>query len=227
MWFGRDPLGRRSLLLHRSHENSNEILKPISFLLCSVATVNIMKSYENQTKITDWIELPPDQIYCVNFPINSMETTISPEILPAGDFVEEFNFLLGEQFLCGVQRFPWIFPEAVRIPGEIVQVQQEDGTLFQVRVPDMFLPYGSRANELLTSFSDHSVEEFSHSVRQFLEYLSEAVRRRVVGLPEPHPLLENIRGAEARLGIMFSGGIDSTFLAALASRHVPRDQPIE
>lgn len=47
-----------------------------------------------------------------------------------------------------------------------------------------------------------------------LATLSEAVRRRTVGVPPP-------------VAVLFSGGIDSAVLAALCDRHAPPDQPIE
>jgi asparagine synthetase B (glutamine-hydrolysing) len=54
---------------------------------------------------------------------------------------------------------------------------------------------------------------------QFEQVLSGAVERRVVNIPA--------RANEPRLGILFSGGLDSTVLAALANRFLPLDEPID
>eukprot|EP00965_Chrysotila_dentata_P027621 918099-Pleurochrysis_carterae.AAC.1 len=57
--------------------------------------------------------------------------------------------------------------------------------------------------------------------------LSEAVRRRVVDVPQPCFASASESGVACRVGVLFSGGIDSMVLAALAHAHVPPSQPIE
>jgi len=50
--------------------------------------------------------------------------------------------------------------------------------------------------------------------------LVEAIRRRVVNVPEPS-------AGNASVGILFSGGLDSAVMAALCDNHVPPKQPID
>ena len=100
---------------------------------------------------------------------------------------------------------------------------------FELVIPEMFLPYGTRSQALITNPVDHNEEEFESAVNQFLDHLGEAVRRRVNSIPNPHSLPpgSTCRGAESRLAVMFSGGIDSMLVAALATKHFPAGEPIE
>ena len=73
------------------------------------------------------------------------------------------------------------------------------------------------------------------AVDAYLEALSEAVRARVQALPAGAPAGPAPSHADpdvpgptgANVAVLFSGGIDSMLLAALAHRHVPPDDPID
>ncbi|KAL1739907.1 asparagine synthase-domain-containing protein [Schizophyllum fasciatum] len=56
---------------------------------------------------------------------------------------------------------------------------------------------------------------------EFLRHLEDSIRRRVFDIPEP-----GTKG-EARVGVLFSGGIDCSVLALLADRYTPSDEPID
>ena len=73
---------------------------------------------------------------------------------------------------------------------------------------------------------------------EFLRSLSQAVHRRICPLPAPHTrstirkcILANdvdmLPLTGARVGVLFSGGIDSLMLAMLAARELKEDEPIE
>eukprot|EP00004_Rigifila_ramosa_P016381 TRINITY_DN3886_c0_g1_i1.p1 TRINITY_DN3886_c0_g1~~TRINITY_DN3886_c0_g1_i1.p1 ORF type:complete len:677 (-),score=108.94 TRINITY_DN3886_c0_g1_i1:91-2121(-) len=68
-------------------------------------------------------------------------------------------------------------------------------------------------------------EEFEMAPRdveqQLSKLLDEAVGRRVTCIPPP------VSPNAARLAVLFSGGLDSTVLAALAHNHVPLAEPID
>ncbi|TPX45497.1 hypothetical protein SeLEV6574_g03840 [Synchytrium endobioticum] len=57
-------------------------------------------------------------------------------------------------------------------------------------------------------------------VRDSMDALSDAVRMRVLSAPSP-------KRAEARIAILFSGGLDSTVLAYYAHLHLPPSEPID
>ena len=58
-------------------------------------------------------------------------------------------------------------------------------------------------------------------LQEFLTVLSDSVRKRVTNINTDQP------ADEARVAILFSGGLDCTTLALLADRHVPLEQPID
>lgn len=70
-------------------------------------------------------------------------------------------------------------------------------------------------------------EEKTDEVKQLIDVLSEAVRRRVQSLP--FEALNRSPPATdcASVAVLFSGGIDSMILAALADRHIPAHVPID
>lgn len=64
-------------------------------------------------------------------------------------------------------------------------------------------------------------DDMKHAVVQLIETLGDSVRRRVQDIPRtglPH---------DARVGILFSGGLDCLCLAALADRFLPEGEAID
>lgn len=64
-------------------------------------------------------------------------------------------------------------------------------------------------------------DDMKHAVSQLIETLGDSVRRRVQDIPRtgmPH---------DARVGILFSGGLDCLCLAALADRFLPEGEAID
>ncbi|WVF65921.1 hypothetical protein IAT40_000659 [Kwoniella sp. CBS 6097] len=59
-----------------------------------------------------------------------------------------------------------------------------------------------------------------HEVSRFIEELRSSVRKRVENIPEPGP-------GQARVAVLFSGGIDCTFLAYLLHDCLPSTDPID
>ena len=279
MWFGRDPLGRRSLLIHRKTEGEN-IQNQITFAISSGITKEIEKQYENKS-ITDWAEVPPDHIYSIQFPIKLIPPYEINEELLKQDNIEDFNQLIIDSLFYQVSSHSWLFPFAHKIDEFTFSVDLNDKTNWRqekqsndshvieenseekpqesgtapagrrnrkkqqqkksvanaknvekkekiFKVPAMYLPYGCRSPLLLTSADSHTVEEFELAVEQFLVHLKESVRRRIKDIPEPLPsLLGFERSGESKIAVLFSGGIDSLLVAAVASIFYPPDLPIE
>jgi asparagine synthetase B (glutamine-hydrolysing) len=87
---------------------------------------------------------------------------------------------------------------------------------------------------LLTQLESSSL--FQNLSRTFLDRIEAAVRRRIDNLPSlcrqckqtNNDSLRSPHGcSHAKLAILFSGGIDSTVLAAVADRILPLNEPID
>ncbi|KAH7104468.1 asparagine synthase-domain-containing protein [Auriculariales sp. MPI-PUGE-AT-0066] len=69
--------------------------------------------------------------------------------------------------------------------------------------------------------------ELSAAIGHLIEHLDRSVHLRVQHVPRlPREMTPGV-STTARIGILFSGGLDSTILARLADRHVPQDEPID
>ncbi|CEL57641.1 Asparagine synthetase domain-containing protein 1 OS=Danio rerio GN=asnsd1 PE=2 SV=1 [Rhizoctonia solani AG-1 IB] len=64
-------------------------------------------------------------------------------------------------------------------------------------------------------------------VEDFISRLDDSVKSRVENIPSNNVDLLQSEKPVARVGVLFSGGIDSSVVAYLTSRHVPRDEPID
>lgn len=194
-------------------------------MLCSSLSEEIEKCYPQ----SEWVEVPSDHIYSITFPVHSVQNK-KPEFELQGN-AEDINDELCNFYLDNIVKHSWCFPTICRIPAETVIINDEkQGKEFELSIPSMFLPYGARSKDLITNYSDdHDENEFSEVTKKFIEVLGEAVRRRVNAIPDRHKLPEDYtgRGGEARLAIMFSGGIDSMLVATLATKYFPAGEPIE
>ncbi|CAF3368078.1 unnamed protein product [Rotaria socialis] len=106
-----------------------------------------------------------------------------------------------------------------------------------------FIPYVNRSidrivrdppDTLLNELESNS--EFQTVSKIFLNQLQNAVQRRVINIPSlcrqckqfADSILRPLDGCQhAKLAILFSGGIDSTVLAALVDRVLPINEPID
>ncbi|KAF8741591.1 Asparagine synthase, partial [Rhizoctonia solani] len=64
-------------------------------------------------------------------------------------------------------------------------------------------------------------------IDDFISQLDNSVRSRVENIPSNNVDLLQDQKPVARLGVLFSGGIDSAIVAYLADRYIPRDEPID
>ncbi|KAJ1311523.1 hypothetical protein OPQ81_010007 [Rhizoctonia solani] len=67
----------------------------------------------------------------------------------------------------------------------------------------------------------------TEQIEDFIARLDDSVRSRVANIPRNNDDSLQSETPVARLGVLFSGGIDSSVVAFLADRHIPRDEPID
>ncbi|CAE6448139.1 unnamed protein product [Rhizoctonia solani] len=67
----------------------------------------------------------------------------------------------------------------------------------------------------------------TQQIEDFISRLDDSVRSRVASIPSNNTDSTQGEKPVARLGVLFSGGIDSSVVAYLADRHIPHDEPID
>jgi asparagine synthetase B (glutamine-hydrolysing) len=175
LWFGRDRLGRRSLLVGQRRRCGALVL----------ASAAIAFADDADDGVDAWHELPVSVLFCV------------PGGGGGGNEVRTFarSATDGESFGSDEARHRF---RSMNAALEHCSARQPP-----------FLPFGHRRRHAAVGLT------LAEAVAQTHRHLDEAVRRRVCHLPD------------ARLTVLFSGGLDSMLIAALCVRHVPASVPID
>ncbi|XP_004601444.2 asparagine synthetase domain-containing protein 1 [Sorex araneus] len=220
LWFGRDFFGRRSLLWHFSDSEK-------SFCLSSVSA-----HISGGTQL--WQEVPASGIFRIDLKSASVSRCVILKLYPwksvpgENDVSEHVSTLLR--------------PSADLPPFVSVEVNEANLCLSEPVIPlNMMSPQAPFAPECSVLSSRPPTRETlkafltdghtMQTVQQFIDVLSTAVKKRVLCLPRDKILTSNevleAHDKKANVAILFSGGIDSMVLAALADRHIPLDEPID
>ncbi|XP_052005036.1 asparagine synthetase domain-containing protein 1 [Xyrauchen texanus] len=209
IWFGRDFFGRRSLLWKFDPERA-------SFTLASVACQPAEDNIESQ-----WHEVPPN-VYRFDLRDFSQLGTFTFELYPWG-----FHF---DDKRNDTQEFKW-----EGLPSSVSVNRNISGLCLTSPVCPMNTSISSIVEQDLNA-SQTSVENLKallsnpakrEMVNKLIDVLSEAVRMRVQYLASQDQSAVPLNHTKADIAILFSGGIDSMILAALADRHIPADKPID
>lgn len=215
LWFGRDFFGRRSLLW-KFCDNLKEILS-----LASVAV--------SLADTDHWQEVPASGIFrcdlstCVL--LNSLSLTWYPWMSVSEMELSEATVHNEEQ--------KWILS---RLPEYVTQLNVgSDRLLVPVsplnkNIPESLPEESYKAPCKKVSLEELKLlisEEHEKNIQSFVNVLSEALLKRVLNLPRLHEPSPAACERKANVAILFSGGIDSMILAALANCHVPPEEPID
>ncbi|KAM8857963.1 asparagine synthetase domain-containing protein 1 [Synchiropus picturatus] len=197
LWFGRDYFGRRSLLW---------TFDTGCITLSSVAA---------QTSEPAWQEVPAVGVYKIDLQRVAESGSVTVELYPwspaGGD--HPLSVVQSASACCTVS----LNQDDLVLKSPICPLNTSIPNLSTAVKSDCDTNMGEL--ELLLS-----KQEIIEDVDALLNVLSEAVRRRVQSLPTHQ---ESQTNDQAVVAILFSGGIDSMMLAALADRHVPAHQPID
>ncbi|XP_036401613.1 asparagine synthetase domain-containing protein 1 [Megalops cyprinoides] len=211
LWFGRDFFGRRSLLCRCDAEEKSVVLTSVAASLSGPGGPG-------------WQEVPAGGIYRID---------LSAFNDPGSFTLEVYPWVCADSALLQTNHdFKW---------GGLsswVSLKMSDSGLFLAApvcplntamseiLPDTEHAFGPQpCAEDLDAFLNCG--EKQKVVRHLIDVLSEAVRRRVQALPCLTPETSPLATEKADIAILFSGGIDSVVLAALADRHVPSGKPID
>ncbi|XP_029385930.1 asparagine synthetase domain-containing protein 1 [Echeneis naucrates] len=203
LWFGRDFFGRRSLLWKFDAE---------------VLTLTSVAVHTSGSDLCPWQEVPAVGVYRVDLKAATEAGMVTLEVYPwARVGNDDTSTLQCVPSGCvalmnqsGLVLTSPVSPLNSSIPNSLNETETHSNT--QLSVKDL--------EQLLAS------KEKNEEVNCLTCVLSEAVRRRVQSLPfekkDSSPDDDH-----ATVAILFSGGIDSMILAALADRHIPAHQPID
>ncbi|NXJ50686.1 ASND1 protein, partial [Spizaetus tyrannus] len=223
LWFGRDYFGRRSLLWQFSNEVDS------AFCLTSVS---VYSESGNQ-----WQEVPASGIFKIDLKACATTKSLSLTLFPW-------------KYNCTEKTAEEIFLNVLDqvskdLPNHIHLVMNESKLCLRAPV----IPLNKTISEALGDCPGTNTSNIIHAVSvetlqgflaeeprkklvcQFIDVLNEAVKRRVLSLfrDEDQKTREvpSMPNRKAHVSVLFSGGIDSMVIAALADKHVPLEEPID
>lgn len=212
IWFGRDYFGRRSLLWHSDPEE-------VILTLTSVA------SCPSTSEQSQWHEVPAAGIYRLDLNDCAQSKGLIIEVFPWVNSEDHPSVHTPDYTWEDLPAYATVMPNlsGVFLQSPVCPMNMSTSAperhLGHVQSPQLSL---ENLEELL--MQSEKVER----VKQLIEVLSEAVRRRVQSLPCSRPFTDQSgTNDEADIAVLFSGGIDSMILAVLADRHVPAGKSID
>nr|XP_009672154.1 PREDICTED: asparagine synthetase domain-containing protein 1 [Struthio camelus australis]XP_009672155.1 PREDICTED: asparagine synthetase domain-containing protein 1 [Struthio camelus australis] len=222
LWFGRDYFGRRSLLW----QFSNEADKAVCLTSVSV--------YSECGK--EWQEVPASGIFKIDLKAcattKSLSLTLFPWKYSCTEKTEEMFINVLDQISKG-------------LPNHIPLVTNESKLCLTAPV----IPLNKTIADALGEHQCTNVSNNNHTVsvetlqafladehkkklvHRLIDVLSEAVKKRVLALFRVKDgktrEIPSTPTSKAHVAVLFSGGIDSMVIAALADQHVPLEEPID
>ncbi|KFP85032.1 Asparagine synthetase domain-containing protein 1, partial [Apaloderma vittatum] len=220
LWFGRDYFGRRSLLWQFGNEVDG------AFCLTSVSV---------SSKIDiQWREVPASGIFKIDLKACATAKSLSLTLFP-------WKYSCTEEAV--EETFVSVLEKVLKdLPNHIRLVMNESKLCLRAPVIPLNKtilevsrkhPGTNISNVVSTeTLQGFLAEECKKTlVGQFIGVLSEAVKRRVLSLVRDEDQktggIPSMANRKAHVAVLFSGGIDSMVVAALADKHVPLEEPID
>lgn len=204
IFFGRDRLGRRSLLISANSDYLKSEHKSTGSCILALSSVKIsLKTSKTIKYLNEFEELKANGIYKLD--LNDMK----------------------------LQLYEW------SKAGELSQA-----SLFKESYLSSLDPVLFKLNDNVSAFNDNITqaeitnERFDELVEKFYVKLRESVMRRVKGMPTNCKACSRLQRERAvkfsavecehsKLAVLFSGGIDSAVLAAVADECLPKHESID
>ena len=211
LWYGRDVVGRRSLLVHRPDSSDPRFM--LSSLSPLPAESGGCHRVVAQNEAHFWNE--------VEAGIYSLQA-IAQTSVGVGGIEDEFTAR------WDIRRHEW----KDRVPSTLQDFQRTSKHVYSTPQP----PVSEADKDSLENA--YRFESIQVAIDGLLAALDSSVERRVTHSISISPSMgaeSNIEtnsattgiGPAAELGVLFSGGVDSMVIAALADRHCPPNQPID
>uniref|UniRef100_A0A6G1RRS9 Asparagine synthetase domain-containing protein 1 n=1 Tax=Hypotaenidia okinawae TaxID=2861861 RepID=A0A6G1RRS9_9GRUI len=223
LWFGRDYFGRRSLLWQFSDEVDSAF---------SLTSVSVCSESGNR-----WQEVPASGIFKIDLKGCAATKSLSLTLFPWKYSCTEKAV---EEILINV-----LDHVSKHLPDHIPLVMNESKLCLRAPV----IPLNKTISEASGQCAGTNISNITHTVsvktlegflaeehkkkivHQFIDVLSEAVKRRVLSLfrdeDQKTREIPSMSNRKAYVAVLFSGGIDSMVIAALADKHVPLEEPID
>ncbi|XP_060478346.2 asparagine synthetase domain-containing protein 1 [Panthera onca] len=224
LWFGRDFFGRRSLLWHFSNLGKSFCLSSVGAQTSGVA---------NQM-LANWQEVPASGIFRIDLKSPSISESVVLKLYPWKCISRE-NVI--KECVNSLTQISADLPTFVSVVANEAKLYLKEPVVplnmtlpqspFEIHCSNIASVPPTRET-LQVFLTDGHMKEV---VQQFIDVLSIAVKRRVLCLPRGENLTQSevLKSCDrkANVAILFSGGIDSMVIAALADHHVPLDEPID
>ncbi|NXS59005.1 ASND1 protein, partial [Brachypteracias leptosomus] len=223
LWFGRDYFGRRSLLWQLSDEGGSKFC---------LSSVSVFSESGHQ-----WQEVPARGIFKIDLQACATSRSLSLTFFPwKCSYTEK----------AGEETFSNVLDQVSKVlPHHVPLVMNESKLCLRAPV----IPLNKAISEASGESPGTNISNITHVVSeetlqgflaeehkkkvvlQFIDVLNEAVKRRVLCLfrDEDGKLrgVPSLPDRRAHVAVLFSGGIDSMVIAALADKHVPLGEPID
>ncbi|KAI8048306.1 asparagine synthase-domain-containing protein [Syncephalis plumigaleata] len=202
LWFGRDCLGRRSLLWRYYRQDDIDRL-----VIASVGLEPTNNEEEMRDNTTNNDAMPLPMEYATEVPAMGIFSLDLPRLLDGNDTIPH-----------SMKMTRWISPE-------LVETSTDDYLPLPFGRLNKAIPAADEDllpihEELLPWDDPNYVSLLKAPQQKLLQLLSNAVQCRVIDIPGHSK-------KQSRLGILFSGGLDCMCLAALADRHLPAGEPVD
>lgn len=220
LWFGRDFFGRRSLLWQFSNLGKSFCLSSVGAQISGVAD--------------QWQEVPASGIFQIDLNSAAVSRCVILKLYP-WKYISKEN--VAEECANDLTQTPAELPEFVSVVINKAKLYLSKPIVpLNKKLPEIPLEIQCRNSSSIQGSKETLEillrdEHTQRIVQQFIEVLNVAVKRRTLCLAREENLASKdvlkTYGKKANIAILFSGGVDSMVIAALADRHIPLDEPID